>query len=130
MATLVFEEALRTELAALTGLTNKVVPMNAIEGTAPPYVAYKPDVPVYDKTLQGFLESGVQRCTLFVVESTQAKVIALAKAVAAEVRGWLGAIMATTGPSIQDVTVDEESDAEFIPETGQYVVTIGFEVRF
>lgn len=124
-----FEEALKTEVAGVTGLTSKVFPINAPEGTVPPYVTYEAGGYNFDKVLEGYLTSGTIRATLEVVESTAAKAIALAVLVKAEIRGWLGTTMATTGPAIQDVTIDDESDVLYDPQTGRYIIVIGFEVR-
>lgn len=130
MAALTFEEALHVELKALTGLTTKVFPVKAPEGTAVPYVTYDPARKEYEKFLDGFSTLCNQRCYIDVFEDNQAEVIALANAVKAEITTWQGAVIGTTGPTIQEVIFDADQEPVYVPEPGVFQIAIGFEVFY
>lgn len=130
MTVLNFEQAITVELKTISGLTTKVFPVNAPEGTVAPYITYDSDDQNWEKVLDGFLTSGPLHCSVDVLHTTYANMKALAALVKAEIASWLMTTIATTGPYIQDVTFDELLPELFEPEVNLYRKIIGFTVYF
>ena len=130
MTVLNFEQAITVELKTISGLSTKVFPVNAPEGTAAPYVTYDSDDQNWEKVLDGFLTSGPLHCSVDVLHTSYANLKALAALVKAEIASWLMTTIATTGPYIQDVTFDELLPELYEPEVNLYRKIIGFTVYF
>ncbi|MFZ3132764.1 MAG: hypothetical protein WA125_17085 [Desulfosporosinus sp.] len=98
-------EGLTVELTAITGLTNKVFPATAPQGTKEPYLVYFLGGNERAKTLiahDGLVESQYQ---LDVYHSTYALLYALKKLVIAEIKTWSQSSIGATGPYIQQVEI-------------------------
>lgn len=124
-----FEESLRTELSAITGLTNKIYPLTAPPGTAAPYVAYESSGLNEDKVLEGFLESGTTDVTLHIVAVSFASMKSYAALVKTEIKSWLGNQM-SSGPVIRNITFGESSPELYEPEVNLYRKIIDFTVHY
>jgi len=129
-----FEQALVVELKTVSGLSTKVFPVNAPEGTAAPYVTYDSDDQNWEKALDGFLTSGPLHCTVDVLHTSYPNMKNLAALVKAEIASWImstiGASTGVTGVYIQDVTFDELLPELFEPAVNLYRKVIGFTVYF
>jgi hypothetical protein len=103
-----FEEALRVELGTLTGLSNKVFPLNATEGTKAPYVVYVSSEGLQVKTLQGYLGSKEVDCEINILHDSYANMKDLGKEVLAKIISFqgrhIGGLLSKDGPFIQNVT--------------------------
>ena len=134
MTVLNIEQAMVVELKTVSGLSAKVFPINAPEGTAAPYVTYESDDQAKEKGLDGFISSGPLHCTVDVVHNSYANMKALAALVKAEIESWImstiGASTGVTGVYIQDVTFDELLPELFEPAVNLYRKSIGFTVYF
>lgn len=105
-----FESALRDELAGITGLTGRVFPLNATEGTKPPYIRYSSSEGLPDKALTVFLSSKLISCEIDVIAGTYGALKPLAAAVAAKLQSMQGRTIGASGPFIQSVEYDEPQE--------------------
>ncbi|MCP8969723.1 DUF3168 domain-containing protein [Ectobacillus ponti] len=102
---MLFEEALRAELSALDGLNNKVFPLNATEGTAPPFVVYVSNNGVQDKTLSGYLSTREVECEINIIHGTYSSMKALSQQVLEKILSFQGRIIGgQNGILIRNVT--------------------------
>jgi hypothetical protein len=101
-----FETAMRTELMTVSGLSNKVFPMNAPEGTTLPYLAYVSSEGVEAKSHDGYLDMTTVDCEISVVHSSYASMKSLTGLVINELKTFQGATIGTTGPFIQNITYE------------------------
>ena len=124
-----FEESLRAELSAITGLTNKIYPLTAPPGTSAPYVAYESSGLMEDKVFEGFLESGTTDVTLHIVASSFASMKSYAALVKTEIKSWLGNQM-SSGPTIRNITFGESSPELYESEVNLYRKIIDFTVHY
>lgn len=121
-----FEAALRAELITITGLSNKVYPVNAPEGTAAPYVTYESGLLDEEKTLGGFLTSGSLECSLDVLGATYGDMKSYSKAVKAKVKTFVNRTIGTGGPFIQDIEFAELAPELYESEVNMYRCIITF----
>lgn len=101
-----FEEALRAELNIITGLTNKIYPLNAPDGTRPAYLIYSVSRALNDKTLTGFLSTKEMRVELNIVDYTYAGMKSLAEQVMSVIKSFPLRIIGINGSYVQNVTQD------------------------
>ncbi|SDM17419.1 DUF3168 domain-containing protein [Bacillus sp. OK048] len=99
-----FEEALRAELGTIAGLTNKVFPLNATEGTKAPYIIYVSSEGVQDKSLLGYLSSKEVDCEINIVQASYGSMKSLTKLVISQIISFIGRNIGENGPFIQNVT--------------------------
>lgn len=123
-----FEEALRTELAGITGLTNKVFPLTAPPGTTAPYVVYETST-IEDKAMEGFLSTVTTSVTLDLVATSYATLKSLTALVKIEIKSWLQSTM-SDGPYIQNITFGESSPELYEPEVNLYRRVMDFTVYY
>jgi hypothetical protein len=76
-----FEEALRIELGTISSITNKIFPLNAIEGTKTPYVIYISSEGMKYKTFNGFYDPKEISLELNIVHSSYGSMKALTRQV-------------------------------------------------
>lgn len=125
-----FEKALRSELKSITGLSNKVFPLNAPEGTDAPYVTYESGDYHKEKALSGFLSYGSLECTVDVFGATYAQMKSISALVIAKIESFIQCSIGTTGPHIQNVTFDDLLPETYEPEIDKYRKSIGFTVNY
>jgi hypothetical protein len=101
-----FEESLRAELNIIAGLTNKIYPLNAPDGTRPAYVIYSVSRAINDKTLTGFLPTKEMRVELNVVDFTYAGMKSLVEQVMTVIKSFPHRKIGTNGSYVQNVTQD------------------------
>jgi hypothetical protein len=124
-----FEEALKTELESIPGLSNKVYPLNAIEGVTAPYVVYIASEGVFDEVLDGYLETKEIACELHILSGTYAGMKDLTKQVLAMVKSFQRRVIGgTDGLFVWDVTY-EQSHEEYIDDLFQYLSIVSITVR-
>lgn len=122
-----FEKALRSQLITITGLSNKVFPVNAPEGTPAPYVTYESMDHAEDKTFTGYLTTGSLDCTIDVLGKTYAEMKSVSKLVKDKIKSFQGRDI---GIVIQNVTFDTTLPEFYEPNVDMYRKTIGFTVYF
>lgn len=115
-----FEAALRSELVTISGLSNKVFPIRAPEGTGAPYLIYLTGVGDYDKSLDGWHRSKGVPVELNIIHDSATKLRALAREVQSLVMGFEGKKLATTGPYIDEVVLDGEGVEMYEPQADLY----------
>jgi hypothetical protein len=101
-----FEESLRAELNIIAGLTNKIYPLNAPDGTRPAYLIYSVSRAINDKTLTGFLPTKEMRVELNVVDFSYAGMKSLAEQVMTVIKSFPHRTIGTNGSYVQNVTQD------------------------
>jgi len=104
---LTFEEALVAELESVSGLSGKVFPLNAAEGTKPPYLIYISSDGLPDKTLTGYTESKTIPLEINIICRTYTDLKSLTPAVLAKIRSFQRRTIGMDGPYVQDVAYDE-----------------------
>lgn len=125
-----FEAALRAELITITGLSNKVYPIQAQEGTSAPYVTYETGLMSEEKSHEGFNTSGTLECTLDVLGATYGDMKSYSKAVKAKVKGFLSRTIGTGGPFIQSITFAELAPELYESQVDMYRCSITFTVFY
>lgn len=125
-----FEQGLRAELITVSGLTNKVFPVNAPEGTAAPYATYETGDHHADKAHDGHMTSGTLQCNVDVFGATYSSMKTTSRAVVAEIKTFIGTKIGGSGPTIQNLTFDEYLPELYEPNVSLYRKSIGFTVYF
>jgi len=126
-----FEAALRTELMTINGLTNKVFPIRAPEGTGAPYLIYLTGVGDYDKSLEGWHKSKGVTVELNVIHARAADVRSLAAQVMVLVMGFEGRKLASTGPLIKQIDFNDDVGVElYEAQADVYRKIIGFTAHY
>jgi len=117
------EEGLKTELTSVTGLSGKMFPVLASQGTKAPYLVYEQNDAERTKILSGFdgLIEGSYQLELY--HSTYPELKALKKLVIAELKTIEQTSIGATGPYIQQIEITDQSEI-FEVSTGLYVCSI------
>jgi hypothetical protein len=102
-----FEQALTAELESISGLGGKVFPLNATEGTKPPYLIYVTSEGLRDKTLDGYLESREIDYELNILSATYTGLKPLITEVISKILSFQSRVIGTNGPYVQNVTYEE-----------------------
>lgn len=124
-----FEQSLKTELSAITGLSSKVFPLNAPIGTEAPYVTYESSGVNEDKALDGFLDTGELSCTVEVLGSTYASAKQLSPLIRTKIKSFIGRAIGNGGPFVQDVEFEQNIEM-YEPNMNLFRVIINFTVYF
>ena len=102
-----FETGLREELMEISGLSNKVFPLIAPEGTDSPYLVYRSSEGVNDKTLTGFLASKSVSGEVDVVCSSYGEMKQITSGVIQHLQSFVGRTIGTSGILVKDIMVGE-----------------------
>jgi hypothetical protein len=103
-----FEEGLVYELQSISGLEGKVFPLNATEGTNPPFVIYVSSEGEQLKSLDGTIEDlSDVTCEIHVVAETYEKLKSLLKAVIDKLQSFFGRPIGVDGVSIKSFSMTE-----------------------
>jgi hypothetical protein len=124
------QEAICSELSAVTGLTNKVFPIEAQQGLTTPYCIYKVIDGERMRTLSahdGLIRS-VYQLDLF--HTSYTSLLSLRRLVMTELRTWEQTNLASTGPYIQECSVIDEPVETFDDDTQLYQSTIEFTISY
>lgn len=100
-----FEQALRAELVTLSGLSNKVFPLNAPEGTATPFVVYAKANTDYIKSMDGTQLIRQGRYDIDVLAQTYSALQDQIVAIKNKILSFEGRIIGTGGPFVQSVQI-------------------------
>lgn len=104
--------ALKSELSSITGLTNKVFPLNVTEGIKAPYIVYESSDGIQEKTLTGFAPYKDINLTIYIVAASYSDMKEYSIAVITQLQSFLGRYIGdSTDVYIRDVDyskVDEE----------------------
>lgn len=125
-----FEAALRSELVTISGLSNKVFPIRAPEGTEAPYLIYTTTLGDYDKSLEGWHKSKGVTVELNVIHDRAAAVRALSREVQALVMGFEGRQLASTGPLVDEIIFEGEGVELYEAQVDLYRKVISFKTCF
>jgi hypothetical protein len=99
------EQAFVVELAALTGLSGKVFPIYAQEGTAAPYCTYEQDDEENTEKLDGHDTLITARYQINCYQSTYSGLVTLYNSILAEIKTWQQTTLGASGPFIQSCTI-------------------------
>ena len=125
-----FEKALRAELIGISALSNKVYPVNAPEGTSAPYATYESGDLAEIKTHEGFGATGTLECTVDVFGKTYGEMKAVSRATKAKIKTFLGRVIGTDGPFIQNLTFEDLLPEMYEPNVDLYRKSITFTVFY
>lgn len=106
-----FEEALRYELMAITGLEEKVFPLTATEGTEPPFVVFGSSNGKKIQTLTGFSATGEVTAEIHLVTEDYEGLKLMQTAVISKLSTFQGRSIGIDGPFIKSFTYDEPEEA-------------------
>lgn len=123
-----FETAMRTELITVIGLSNKVFPLNAPEGTSLPYLVYVSDGGVEAKSHDGYLDFTDLRCELNIVHSSYANMKSIVGLVIDKLKTFQGATIGSE-VFIQDITYEAPVEL-YEAEIEAYRTVLNIEVKF
>lgn len=102
-----FEQALRAELATLTGMVNKVFPLYATEGTKPPFIVYQKYRTDFVKTMDGtqLLRDGFYEFDI--LAPTYANLQQIYTSLVTLLQSFVGRNIGTNGPFIQNMRIED-----------------------
>jgi hypothetical protein len=123
------EAAMREELTAISGLTNKIFPVSAPENTATPYLVYLSSEGVNDRTLSGFLSSKTVSVELNILSDTYESLKTITSGVIQRLQSFAGRTIGTAGPYVQEIVIDAPIEA-FEDKTKLYIATFEIRVSF
>jgi len=103
-----FEEALREELAKVSGLNNKVFPLTAPEKTPTPYLIYVSSEGRNEKYLEGYGKNIIKEVEINIIESRYSTLKSLAKLVKTQIEN-LEQTNLTTNIFIEEINFDNFS---------------------
>jgi hypothetical protein len=103
-----FEQGLTTELTATAGLTNKVYPVSAQQGSVAPYVVYTLGNAARNQTLEGHDGLVKPQYQLDVYHSSYTSLKALMKLIIANIKTYKQRNIGGTGPYVQQVEIMNE----------------------
>lgn len=106
-----FEEALVEELSSIEGLNDKVFPLNATEGTNPPFVIYVSSEGEQDQTLSGYASTKALTCEIHIVTETYSELKAITKLIISKLQTFFARPIGTNGPVIKSFSMDEPLEA-------------------
>ncbi|MCM3763446.1 DUF3168 domain-containing protein [Neobacillus niacini] len=124
-----FEDALRAEFETITGLTNKIFPLNAPEGEKAPFIVYVSSDGVPDKSLQGYLSTREIPCEIYILHDSYAGMKAITKEVVAKILSFQGRVIGENGPFIQNATFEEPVE-RYEKEISLYRSAFDLRVKF
>jgi hypothetical protein len=124
-----FEEALTAELTMIDGLAHKVFPLNAKEGTVPPYIVYLSSEGVQDKSFEGYLISKEVECEINILHSTYREMKGLTKLVLEKIISLQGRTIGEGGPSIQNLSYEKPIEL-YEKDIKQYRSVIDVKFKF
>jgi hypothetical protein len=124
-----FEEALTAELTMIEGLATKVFPLNAKEGTVPPYIVYLSTEGIQDKSFDGYLITKEVECEINILHSTYREMKDLTKLVMAKVISFQGKSIGNGGPKIQNLSYEKPVEL-YEKEIKQYRSVIELKLKF
>ncbi len=125
---MVFEEALVNELEAVDGLVGRVFPLNATEGTEPPFIIYVSSEGEKEQALDGFYNLTTVTCEIHVIDTSYESLKGITKSVLDRVRSFYGRAIGIDGPVIKSVTLD--NPVEGAEEENIIRCAFDFTVRF
>jgi hypothetical protein len=124
-----FEEALMYELETITGLTDRVFPLTATEGTEPPFLVYGSSNGKKIQALGGFTELRELTAEIHLVTADYAELKSLQTAVIDKLTTFQGRSIGIDGPFIKSFTYDEPEEAHD-GELGYERASFDIRVRF
>lgn len=101
-----FEQALRAELITISGLSNKVFPMQAPEGIATPFVIYQKSMTEYIKTMDGTTGTRMGRYEIDILAITYSDLQSYLVAVKNKLISFENRFIGTGGPFVQSVMIE------------------------
>lgn len=122
-----FEQALTSELRSISGLSNKVFPIAAPDGSVPPFVVYYKATGGMVKTLSGTTKMRNGMYEIDILAKTYAELQTLFQAVKAKVLSFAGRTVGGSNILMQDVTIENFIEL-YEGEVKWY--RINFELRF
>lgn len=101
-----FESALRTELATISGLSGKVFPLAAFEGTESPFLIYNKSYTDYFRSFDGTSTTKRGQYELDVIAGTYAALQTLIKAVKLKCASFEQRVIGGSGPYVQSTMIE------------------------
>lgn len=102
------EQGLKIELSSIAGLTTKIFPVAAPQGTTAPYLTYKLDGAERLKDLSGHNGSVEGRFQLDVYHAKYSNLKTLMKSIIAKLKSVEQSNIGGAGPYIQEITIENE----------------------
>lgn len=119
-----FEQALTAELVSITGLANKVFPLNATEGIQAPFVVYESSDGIQEKTLTGFAPYTSINITLYIVATSYSDMKEYSRSVIDQLESFIGRYIGGTNEVfIRDVDYTKAGE-QYFPDVFLYQTAI------
>lgn len=122
-----FEQALTSELRTISGLSNKVFPLSAPDGTIPPFLVYYKSRSEMVKTLSGTTKMRNGLYEIDILAKTYAELQTKFNLIKAKLLSFAGRTIGESGILVQDVTIENFVEI-YEGEVKWY--RINFELRF
>lgn len=125
-----FEQALSNELNQISGLSGKVFPLVAQEGTEPPFVIYVSSDGTEEQALDGSYLGLISLMTeIHIVAQTYDDLKTHSRAILAKLQTFFGRVIGDGGPLIKSLTYTEPRES-YNSEFGYSSTTFNINVRF
>lgn len=124
-----FEEALMYELETITGLTDRIFPLTATEGTDPPFLVYGSSNGRKIQALGGYSDLRELTAEIHLVTEDYAELKSFETAVIDKLVTFQGRSIGIDGPFIKSFTYDEPEEAHD-NEFGYEMASFDIRVRF
>lgn len=102
-----FEESLVYELSSISAINNKIYPLNAKEGTNPPFLVYVSSQGERTQTLTGYVDSLEISCDIHIIAESYQDLKSLADAVLTKLQSFFGRSIGLNGPYIKSFIYSE-----------------------
>lgn len=123
------EQAIHTRLSAVSGLSDKIWAINALQDTTAPYATFNVSNTNRLRSLTSHVGLVSAQYQVDIFNTTFANLLALKRLVVAEIKTWEQTNLATTGPYIQECTITDEIETHD-EETKLYQGTIDFNIYY
>jgi hypothetical protein len=124
-----FEEAMRTELTAITKIGNKIYPLFSPEGIKAPYIVYRKELVEYSKTMDGFTEKCEANYEIDIITSTYSELQSITTSVIDKLKTFYGRNIGTSGPFIQNEEIKNNGDGYDV-DVEYFVSQISLKVNY
>jgi hypothetical protein len=125
-----FEEALVYELSNIAELDNKIFPLNATEGTEPPFLVYVSSEGEQLQSLNGYIDEARDvTCEIYIIAETYGQLKPLVKVVIAKLQSFYGRPIGIDGVTIKSFSYTQPIEAHQ-DELGYEICSFDIRVRY
>ncbi|WEG14004.1 hypothetical protein PU629_06445 [Pullulanibacillus sp. KACC 23026] len=123
-----FEDALKSELATIPDLTNRIFPLTGPEGQSAPYVVYALTDDVQERTLDGYIFYREITCELHILHSKYFSLSDLKRQITSLIDSFQRRVIGgDNGLFVQSATYEKVNEM-YLPDLLQYLCVLEMKV--